>query len=379
MKIFQNYSKTLQNILKELLLYGSAFVFTFIVAVILLAILGDNPFIIFTILFSSTFGSVSGFGYLLFYATPLIFTGLSVALSMKCGLFNIGAEGQLYTGTFVTALAGLTFTGLPAVLLLPLCILCGMLAGAAWGFIPGYLRARFGAHEVINTIMLNFIAISLISYLTVGPFRAPGDQIPQTIPIAETAEIPSLVPFLQSLGMDIPSSVPLNWTIIIAILTAFGLNFLLKRTKLGYKIRAVGYNREASGIARINIIKTITLTMTISGALAGMVGINEVLGYRHNYLNNFSPGYGFTGIAVALLARNHPVGIIFSAILFGAITRGGLIIDIYSDNISKDFVFLLQGLLILSIISIEIFRKKKLIPGFRLKSDHSETRPEENV
>jgi simple sugar transport system permease protein len=295
-------------------------------------------------------------GYTLFQATPLIFTGLAVALAFKCGLLNIGAEGQLYVGAFAAAWVGITFATWPGIALVPMAMLAAMLAGGVWGAIPGVLKARFGSHEVINTIMLNFIAVGLISYLTQNFYKARGDPIMQTVPIAETAHLARFSTLLAPLGIGFPQRIPLNISFLLALLAAFLVWLFLWRTKWGYEIRAVGSNPSAAEYGGISVGRQIVLAMALSGALAGMVGINEVLGYRYRYYHDFSPGYGFTGIAVALLGRNHPVGVVLAAILFGALIRGGLFVDIFSEKVSKDLVQVLQAIIILLVAMEMLFR-----------------------
>lgn len=327
----------------------------FILGGLVVLLIGDNPVATYRILLSSAFGfydalgnfTFDNWGYTLFYATPLIFTGLAVALAFKCGLLNIGAEGQLSIGAFAAAWVGMKCTGLPAMALVPLAMLAAMLAGGAWGAIPGVLKARFGSHEVINTIMLNFIAAGLLSYLTQYHFKEPGDPILQSHEIAPQAHFARFHTLLAPLGINFPQRIPLNAAFLLALVTCFVIWVFLWKTKWGYEIRAAGANPEAAEYGGINVKRQIILAMMLSGAIAGMVGINEVLGYRYRYYHDFSANYGFTGIAVALLGRNHPLGVLLAAILFGALTRGGLFTDIFTEKVSKDLVLVLQAIIIL--------------------------------
>lgn len=352
----------MKSLLRELLFPLIAVVAAFIIGGLIVLAIGDNPVTVYRLLLSSAFGffdalgnfTYDNWGYTLFQATPLIFTGLAVALAFKCGLLNIGAEGQLYVGAFAAAWVGITLANLPGVILIPLAMLAAMLAGAIWGAIPGVLKARFGSHEVINTIMLNFIAVGLISYLTQNFYKAPGDPIMQTMPIAEQAHLARAATLLNPIGIGFPQRIPLNLAFLLALLMCFLVWVFLWRTKWGYEIRAVGSNPAAAEYGGINVKRQIVLAMALSGALAGMVGINEVLGYRYRYYHDFSPGYGFTGIAVALLGRNHPVGVALAAILFGALIRGGLFVDIFTDKVSKDLVQVLQAIIIL-FVAMELF------------------------
>lgn len=325
------------------------------ICAVLILVLGDNPLYIFGILFHGAFGSATGIGYTLFYATPLIFTGLAVSIAMWGGLFNIGGEGQLYVGAFAVTWIGVEMAGLPAVGLVPLCILAGVVGGACWGGIAGYLRAHFGAHEVITTIMLNFIAVGLVGLMISGPYHMPGDQIPQTMPIGDTAVLPRVAVLIP--GM--PASVPLNITFGIALIVAAWVWYLDRRTRFGLELRAVGQNPVAARALGINVPLVLTISMAVAGGVAGLVGVNEVMGFRHRLLSNFSPGFGFVGIAVALLGRNHPVGIILAAIFFGALMRGGLLVDIFSEHITKNVVGVFQGVIILAVV-VEAFWRRVL-------------------
>jgi ABC-type uncharacterized transport system permease subunit len=315
----------------------------FVAGGLLIAAVGDDPIAVYGLLLGSALSWPDGIGYTLFYATPLIFTGLAVAVAFRAGLFNVGAEGQLYAGAFAAAWVGIAGAGLPAWLLLPLAGAAAVAAGGAWGALPGVLKARFGAHEVITTIMLNFIAVAIAGYLTAHRYQQPGDAILETRPIgagAHLARLGALVPGL-------PARIPLNLA-FPAALAACGLVYLLLwRTRWGYELRVTGANPDAAAYGGIAVGRQLVLGMAISGALAGMVGINEVLGYRYRYYDGFSAGYGFTGIAVALLGRNHPAGVALAALLLGALVRGGLFVGIFAEHVSRDLVLVLQGLAIL--------------------------------
>jgi general nucleoside transport system permease protein len=290
----------------------------------------------------------------LFYATPLICTGLAVAVGFRCGLLNIGAEGQLTIAAFATAWAGITFAHASAWILIPLTCGIAVFSGAAWAAIPGALKARFGSHEVINTIMMNFIAAGVASALTQSYFRAQGDPILETLPIPAQAHIPRLGQMLPG----IPVRLPLNLAFVLAVAACALVYIFLWRTKWGYEIRATGANPSAAEYGGISVKKQIVLAMAVSGGLAGLVAINEVLGYRYRYYEGFSANYGFTGIAVALLGRNHPAGVLLAALFFGALTRGGLFVDIFTEHVSKDLVFVLQALIILFVAAEALFRRQ---------------------
>jgi ABC-type uncharacterized transport system permease subunit len=327
------------------------------VGAIIVKMAGESPVETFALLFGSAFGSLKGISYTLFHATPLIFTGLAVAVGFRGGLFNIGAEGQLILAAFAAAWVGFTLPFLPAWILVPACILAAMAAGAVWAGIPAILKVKFGVHEVINTIMMNFIAIGLVNYLVTGPFLGPGGQMPWTKPIAETARIPRITGLADRLGVDLPAYVPLNVSFLIAIVCCVLVYLFLFRTKWGFEMRAVGLNPKAAEAAGISIARNTMLVMAISGALAGMVALNAVMGYNYRYIDGFSPGYGFLGIAVALLGRNHPAGILCAAVLFGALVEGGLRVDMSIVNVSKDIVYVIQGVIIIAVASAAVFAR----------------------
>ncbi len=340
------------KLLRELLFPLIAVIAAFVIGGILIIIIGDNPLEAYRLLLGSALSWPDGIGYTLFYATPLIFTGLAVLVAFRCGLLNIGAEGQLYVAAFATAWVGITFANLSAWILLPLCFAAAILAGGVWGAIPGVLKARFGSHEVINTIMLNFVAVALVSFFTQYHYRTPGDPIMETSEIGAGAHIARLGKLIPSL----PERIPLNLAFILALVCCGLVYLFLWRTKWGYELRATGANPSAAEYGGISVRKQIVIAMTISGALAGMVGINEVLGYRYRYYDGFSANYGFTGIAVALLGRNHPVGVLLAALLFGMLIRGGIFVDAFTNNVTKDLVDVLQGIVILFVAAEALLR-----------------------
>jgi simple sugar transport system permease protein len=359
------------KIFREILSPLLAVIAAFLIGGIIILLIGDNPLNAYGWLLSSSFGSAKDIGWTLFYATPLIFTGLAVAVAFRCGLLNIGAEGQLYVASFATAWVGITFGGtivnvfgkdvdyswasLPAILLVPLCILTAIVAGGIWGAIPGILKAKFGSHEVINTIMLNFIGIALVSYFTQYHYKVPGDAILQTAPIGEAAHIPQLNEFLPF----IPKDVPLNIAFLLAILMCVLVYVFLWKTKWGYELRAVGQNASAAEYGGISPQKQIIIAMTVSGALAGMVAIGEVLGNRHRYYHDFSGEAGFLGIAVALLGRNHPLGVFIAALFFGVLLRGEIFVDAFTPRVSKDIGWVLQAIIILFVACFQIYARKR--------------------
>ena len=302
--------------------------------------LGENPFEIYGLILRECFGTGYGLGQTLFKATPLVFTGLAVALGFRAGVFNIGAEGQLYLGGLAAAWVGTA--ALPAPAHLALAVLAAAAAGAAWGGLPGWLKARFGAHEVINTIMLNFIAFALVSYLGRGVFQ------PATV---RTAEIGAgaMLARLDGWWPALRGS-PANLSLALALLAAGAVGVLLFRTRLGFEVRALGLNAAAARYGGVPVGATQIRAMAISGALAGLAGTNFVLGYKHFFELGFSAGAGFMGIAVALLGRNHPAGVILAALFFGALSHGGLAI---SQRVPKELVDVLQAIVILLAICVQ--------------------------
>jgi simple sugar transport system permease protein len=340
------------KLLRELVFPVIAVLAAFFVGGILVFLIGDSPIQTYKLLLGSALSWPDGIGYTLFYATPLIFTGLAVLVAFRCGLLNIGAEGQLYVAAFAAAWVGITFAHQSAWLLVPMCFLAAILTGAFWGGIPGILKARFGSHEVINTIMLNFIAVALVSYFTQYHYKIPGDPIMESSPIGEGARIARLGKFIPGF----PERIPLNLAFLLALFACLLVYLFLWRTKWGYEIRATGSNPSAAEYGGISIRKQIVLAMAVSGALAGMVGINEVMGYRYRYYDGFSANYGFTGIAVALLGRNHPVGVLLAALLFGMLIRGGIFVDAFTNYVTKDLVDVLQGIVILFVAAEVFFR-----------------------
>jgi ABC-type uncharacterized transport system permease subunit len=357
------------KLFRELLFPLIAVICAFFVGGIVVLLIGDSPIETYRLLIGSAFSWPDGIGYTLFYATPLIFTGLAVAVAFRCGLLNIGAEGQLYIAAFAAAWVGIKFGGvfiknpageivnspithLPGLILLPLCCIVAVAVGAIWGGIPGLLKAKFGSHEVINTIMLNFIAVALVSYFTQYHYKVPGDAILQTAEISPGAHLARLGRFIPGL----PERIPLNIAFIFAIIACVLVYIFLWKTKWGYEIRATGQNPSAAEYGGISIRKQIILAMAISGGLAGMVGINEVLGYRYRYYDGFSDNYGFTGIAVALLGRNHPAGVLVAALLFAVLQRGGVPVDAFTQHVSKDIVQILQALVIIFVAAEAMFR-----------------------
>ncbi len=323
---------------KELVLPIGAIFLGLLVGALIILWIGKNPLAAYASLFYGAFGDLNRFANTVARATPLILTGLAVAFAFRRGLFNIGVEGQMLVGALSAAYVGTAFGGLPAIIHLPLTILSAMAASAVWAAIPGVLKAKRGVHEVINTIMMNFIAYAFVAYVITGPLKAPG-QIPKSADILSSAQLIRLSELAQW------STSRLNAGIIIALLACVAIYYLLWKTTAGYEIRAVGLNPHAAEYGGISVNRNIILAMVISGVLAGLAGAERVLGFHGSFILGFSPGYGFEGIAVALLGKNHPVGVIFAAILFGSLSSGGRWMA-FNTGVPTDIVTVLQAVII---------------------------------
>lgn len=345
-----------------------AVTFALLVGAIVILLIGEDPIFVYKTLFSNAIGNRDGWGNVLFRATPLIFTGLTVAFAFRCGLFNIGGEGQMYIGTFLATWVGFTFTNLPAFILLPLCILTAAAGGALWAAVPGILKAKTGVHEVIVTIMMNWIASSLTFFLVLKFKAAPTEamvaagvkqMIPHTSEIAQAARLPRLYNIFKSLNIDFPAYNQVNVSFFIAIGVAILAYYILWKTNLGYEIRAVGYSPLAAEYGGISVAKNIILAMMISGAFAGLVGTNEVMGFKYRWRQELFTGLGFNGIAVALLGKNHPLGVVLAAILFGILNYGGAIVNIYTEGrIPRELIMVLQAVIVIFVvISDEVVKR----------------------
>ena len=319
----------------------------FLVAGLVVLMVGESPIEAMGLMLEGAFGSGRGIGYTLYYATNFIFTGLAVAVAFHCGLFNIGGEGQAFIAGLGVAIVALTFDQvLPWWLTYPLAIAAAAIVGAAWAFIPAWLQAKRGSHIVITTIMFNFIAASIMVYMLVNVFKPAGTMAPETRSFGPGADIPSMAWIMQEMGLAVRTT-PFNITFFVALAAAFGVWVLIWRTKLGYEIRTMGFSPKAARYAGIPEARIIIITMLISGALAGMMALNPILGAAGRMQLNFVGGAGFVGIAVALMGRSHPAGIIPAAILFGVLYQGGAEIAFEMPDISRDMIVIIQGLVIL--------------------------------
>jgi simple sugar transport system permease protein len=278
-------------------------------------------------------------------ATPYIFGGLSVALGFRVGLFNIGAEGQVFMGAIFATFVGYAVTGLPLFIHMPIAFLAGAVGGGLWGFIPGYLKARTGAHEVINTIMLNYIAFRLSEWLLNGPMQREGSFNPVSPIIEETAWLPRFF----------GDPIRFHFGFVIALFMAWLVYWFLWKTKWGFSLRMVGSNPFAAKYAGVNVPLSIILGMTFAGALAGMAGGNEVLGLNHSLAMAFSSGYGFDSIAIALLGNSHPLGVVLAALLFGFLRNGATLMQL-RGGIPIDIVSIVQATILVFIAAPAIIR-----------------------
>ena len=311
------------------------------------ALVGQNPTQVLAALIDGAFGSARGLSYTLYYATSFIFTGLAVAVAFHAGLFNIGGEGQATLGGLGAALVALWLGPmLPGWAMLPLMLLSGMLFGMVWAAVPGYLQAYRGSHVVITTIMFNFLASALLVYLLVNRLRAPGNVAIESAAFAASAHLWSARELLALVGLDWPGS-PLNASLLLALMCAVAVYFFLWHSLSGYRLRAVGSSPGAAAYAGINPRRQVVQAMAISGALAALVGMNEVAGVSGKLVLEFVAGAGFTGIAVALMGRNHPLGIVLASILFGALFQGGAEVAFEVPGFSRDMVVMLQGFVVL--------------------------------
>jgi len=329
----------------------------FIVAGIVVALIGENPARAMAILVDGALGSPGNLFYTLFYTTSFIFTGLSVAVAFHAGLFNIGGEGQAYVGGLGVGLVCLALDHyLPWWVVAPLAIAASALFGAAWAFIPAWLQARRGSHIVITTIMFNFIAASMMVYLLVNWLKPMGSMAPATRLFEAGGQIPQFARMLKAIGLPIGSA-PANLSLFVALLAAYLVWRLVWRTKFGYEMRTFGFNPTAAAYAGISSARVIVLSMLISGGLAGMMAVNNMMGNVHKLDIDFVAGAGFVGIAVALMGRSHPVGVVLSALLFGVLYQGGAELSFAMPAISRDMILVIQALVILFAGALEnLFR-----------------------
>jgi simple sugar transport system permease protein len=319
----------------------------FLTVGLLVLAIGVDPWHALRLLVAGALGSSEAIGYTLYYATNFVFTGLAVAVALHAGLFNIGGEGQAYLGGLGCGLAVLALDRLlPAWALIPLAVAAAALFGAAWAAVPAWLQAWRGSHIVITTIMFNFLAAALMVYLMVDVLIAPGSMTPQSRNFGAAGRLPKMHELLAALGIQATPSA-LNLALVLAIACCVGVWVFLWHTPWGYALRTMGHNPEAALYAGTNLRRMTMLAMCLSGALAGLVGVNELMGVHQRIVLDFPAGYGFAGIAVALMGRSHPLGIALAALLFGALQQGGAELAFDIPGITREMVVVIQGLVIL--------------------------------
>ena len=333
----------------------------FVISGLVVWLIGENPFEAVKLLLIGALGRGEGIGFTLFYATNFIFTGLSVAVAIHAGLFNIGSEGQAYLGGLGAALVALALDNyLPWYLTMPFAVLGAAAFGAAWAFIPAWLQAYRGSHVVITTIMFNFIGAALMVYLLVNVLIVPGKMAPETRTFLEGGQLPKLDWLMAMFGLKLGAA-PFNFSFIIALVMSFLVWLLIWRTKLGYEMRTLGISPSAAAYAGINYKRIVIITMLISGGLAGMMALNPVMGASARLQVEFVGGAGFVGIAVSLMGRNHPLGIILAALLFGVLYQGGGELSFDMPNITRDMIVVIQGLVILFAGALEYMFRPAIV------------------
>jgi simple sugar transport system permease protein len=334
-----------------------------LVAALVIHLLGESPIESMGILINSAVINPEGLSYTLFYASTFIFTGLAVSIAMQAGLFNIGAEGQMYFAGLGLTLAMLAFdSSVPMWMLIPVGMLSAALFGALWAFLPGYLQAKRGSHVVVTTIMFNYISSQLMNTVIVKYLVPAGEQNPASRAFSAAAEMPRLNQWFPVLG-----ETPLNISFFLAIIALVIYGVMVSRSSWGFKLRATGLNKHAAHYAGIRISKMIITVMLISGALAGLGSVNSIMGSTHYLSLNFVGGAGFVGIAIALMGRQHPVGIFLSAVLFGALIQGGFDLSLEKQNIPPETFIFIQGLIILFCGAMENFYAPAIARLLKLK------------
>ena len=321
-----------------------ALLLAFLCTAIIILLSGKNPLLAFQAMFSGAFGSVNALTETLVKSIPLLLAGLGLTIAFRTGLSSIGAEGQMVIGGLCAALCGIYLGFLPRPVLLPLTMLSGMLGGAVWAAIPGFLKAKLGVSEVINTIMMNYIALYFVAFLLDGPLREPPGYFPQSAQVAQGAFMPVLVPGTR-----------LHFGLVLAVLGVFFVYFLLWKSPLGFQMRAVGINPLAARANGIGVSKNIVLAMALSGALVGLAGMSEVTGIHHRLMNGFSSDYGFDAMAVALLGKLNPFGVVIAALFFGALRVGANQMQ-RTVQVPSSLVFVIQGLVILFVLMDTLLR-----------------------
>lgn len=318
----------------------------FLISGLVILAIGKDPVVAIQTMIDGAFGSSNGWGYTLYYATNFIFTGLAVAIAFHARMFNIGGEGQATLGGLGVALVCLSVDWPHWLLALPVAMIGGAVFGAAWAAIPAYLQAKRGSHIVITTIMFNFISAALLGFLLVNTLKEPGNMAAETPPFPSGTHLPTFHEMLSPLGIEFSKHAPANVSFLVAILCCFLFWILIWHTRLGYDIRSFGKSEGAARYSGISSVKIIMISMLLSGGLAGLMAINNVMGESERLILNAVEGAGFIGIAVALMGRSHPVGIVLAALLFGFLYQGGAELSLW-ENIPRELVVVIQALVIL--------------------------------
>lgn len=321
-----------------------------VVSGVIVQLSGKDAVQAYQVLFNSAFGSTRAIANTLLMTTPLIFTGLATLIAFRAGVFNVGVEGSLYVGAFAAAWVGFTFVDLPGFVLIPLAFLGGALVGGVWGLLPGYLKARLRVDEIVTTIMLNYVAILFTDYLVTGPFFVPGMANAMSAEVAPQAQLPRLVERSQ-----------LNLSFLIALGVFVAVAFLLRRTTLGFEIKTIGTNPIFARWIGMPVGRTIMMVMFLSGVIGGLAGAGQALGVHYRFVSGFSNGLGFDGIVIALLGRNTPIGVLFSALFLGALRNGASTLEMFTQ-IPRDLVDIVVALVIFFVavdVSIDWLRRRR--------------------
>lgn len=335
-----------QAVLKQMLVSVSAIIVSLLLGMGLIALMGINPLTAFSALLQGAFGSVNAFSETMVKMTPLLFTGMSYGLANRCGLTNLGMEGQLYMGALASTAVGIYATGLPPAIHVPLCLMAGFLGGGLWCLLAGWLKVRFGASEIITTVMLNTIAINFIEFMVNGPMIEPPGINCQTSPVQASAQLGKLIPDTR-----------VHWGFVIALAFIALFWLFLWRSKKGYEVRVSGFNMQAAAYSGINTNHNILLITFLAGGLAGLAGCCEILGIQIRMIPSISPGYGFDGIAVSLIGMNTPVGTIVGALLFGAFRAGGNRMQMKA-KVPNAIVAVMQAFVIIAVVASQMLLEK---------------------
>ncbi|MDO5407067.1 MAG: ABC transporter permease [Eubacteriales bacterium] len=341
----KSYKKTLDEILRSL----AAILLALVIGAVFILASGESPLRAYGALIKGAMGSPQAIANSISKSVPLAFTGLAVAMGQRCGMLNIGAEGQLHAGAMAAVITALTFASLPSMILLPMSIAAGILAGMAVGSVPGIFRAKYKTSEVIVAIMLNYICTLFTSWLVNGPYKVAGST-------AQTELMPEGIWFRKILPRT-----QLTTAVLMLIVVAVLIYLFLWKTSIGFQLRAVGSNPEAARAAGIPVNRYLILSMTLSGGIAAIAGVTEMFGKYHRFIEGFSPSFGFTGIAVAILGKNHPAGVILTALLFGVMDMGALRMS-RETAVSSNMIIVVQSLVILFVSAptlIKAFHRKR--------------------